>query len=100
MCEELKKEIEESQNLGRRERKIKERQLQKKYKDKAIRIKSGKTFTKSPGLSREQQRHLLKEKNLLNELRKIIKKYFPDLMSLFSKLTDKRHKGYVTYMLI
>ena len=97
MCEELKKEIEESQNLGRRERKIKERQLQKKYKDKAIRIKSGKTFTKSPGLSREQQRQLLKDKNLLNELRKIIKKYFPDLMSLFSKLTDKRHKSYVTY---
>ena len=97
MCEELKKEIEESQNLGRRERKIKERQLQKKYKDKTIRIKFGKKFTKSPGLSREQQRELLKDKNLLNELRKIIKKYFPDLMSLFSKLTDKRHKSYVTY---
>ena len=97
MCEELKKEIEESQNLGRRERRIKERKLQKKYKDKTIRIKSGKKFTKSPGLSREQQRELLKDKNLLNELRKIIKKYFPDLMSLFSKLTDKRHKSYVTY---
>ena len=97
MCEELKKEIEESQNLGRRERRIKERQLQKKYKDKKITIKSGKKFTKSPGLSREQQRELLKDKNLLNELRKIIKKYFPDLMSLFSTLTDKRHKSYVTY---
>ena len=97
MCEELKKEIEESQNLGRRERRIKERQLQKKYKDKTIRIKSGKTFTKSPGLSKKQQRELLKDKNLLNELRKIIKKYFPNLMSLFSKLTDKRNKSYVTY---
>ena len=97
MCEELKKEIEESQNLGRRERRIKERKLQKKYKDKTITIKFGKKFTKSPGLSREQQRELLKDKNLLDELRKIIKKYFPDLMSLFSKLTDKRHKSYITY---
>ena len=97
MCEELKKEIEESQNLGRRARRIKERKLQKKYKNKTIRIKSGKKFTKSPGLDRKQQRKLLKDKNLLNELRKIIQKYFPDLISLFSKLTDKRHKSYVTY---
>ena len=97
MCEELKKEIEDNQNLPRHSRRIKERQLQKKYKDKTITIKSGKKFTKSPGLDREHQRLLLKDKNLLNELRKIIKKYFPDLMSLFSKLTDKRHKSYVTY---
>ncbi len=33
MCEELKKELEESQNLGRIERRKKERQLQKKQKD-------------------------------------------------------------------
>ena len=74
MCEELKKEIEESKNLGRIERRKKERQLQKKYKDKTIRIKSGKKFTKSPGFDRNQQRQLIKDKNLLNELRKIIKK--------------------------
>ena len=97
MCEELKKEIEENKNLSRHSRRIKERQLQKKYKDKTIRIKSGKKFTKSPSLDRKQQRQLLQDKNLLNELRKIIKKYFPDLMSLFSKLTDKRHKSYITY---
>ena len=97
MCEELKKEIEESKNLGRRARRIKERELQKKYKNKNIRIKSGKTFKKSEGLNKVQRRKLLQDKNLLDELRKIIKKYFPDLMSLFSKLTDKRHKGYVTY---
>ena len=30
MCEDLKKEIKESQNLGRRARRIKERKLQKK----------------------------------------------------------------------
>ena len=97
MCEELKKEIEESKNLGRIERRKKERKLQKEYNDKTIRIKSGKTFTKTEGLTREQRRELSKDKNLLNELRKIIKKYFPDLMSLFSKLTDKRHQSYVTY---
>ena len=76
MCEELKKEIEENQNLGRHSRRIKERQLQKKYKDKTITIKSGKKFTKSPGLDREHQRQLLKDKNLLNELRKISKNIF------------------------
>ena len=97
MCEELKKEIKESQNLGRIERRKKERQLQKKYKNKNIRIKSGKTFKKSEGLNKTQRRQLLKDKNLLNELRKIIKKYFPDLMFLFSKLTDKRHKSYIKY---
>ena len=31
MCKELKKEIEENQNLGRRLRRKKERELQKKY---------------------------------------------------------------------
>ena len=49
MCEELKKEIEESKNLGRTERRKKERKLQKEYNDKTIRIKSGKTFTKTEG---------------------------------------------------
>ena len=99
MCEELIKEIKESQNLGRLERRKKERYLQKKYKDKTIRIKSGKIFTKSVSLNRKQQRELLNDKNLLNELRKIILKYFPNLMSLFSKLTDKRHKSYITYQM-
>ncbi len=97
MSEELIKKIEESQNLGRAERRKKERFSQKKYKDKTIKIKSGKKFTKSPGLDKEKRRQLLNDKNLLNELRKIIVKYFPDLMSLFSKLTDKRHKSYITY---
>ncbi len=43
----LEKEIKGSQNLGRCERRKKERQLQKKYNDKSIRIMTGKTFTKS-----------------------------------------------------
>ncbi len=74
MCKELIKEIEESKNLGRIERRKKERQLQKKYKDATIRIKFGIKFTKSASLDRKQQRQILKDKNLLNELRKIIKK--------------------------
>lgn len=97
MCEELKKELEKSKNLSRRARRIKERQLQKKYKDKNIRIKFGKTFKKSEGLNKLQRRQLLQDKNLLNELRKIIKKYFPSLNNLFSNLTDKRHKSYIKY---
>ena len=97
MCDELIKEIEENQNLGRRARRIKERQLQKKYKNKNIKIKSGKTFKKSEGLNKTQRRQLLQDKNLLNELRKIIQKYFPSLNNLFSNLTDKRHKSYIKY---
>lgn len=97
MKKELKKEILKSQNLSRSERRKKERKLQKKYNDKSIRIKSGKIFTKSESLTRAQRRELLKDKDLLKELLKIIKKYFPELTSLFSKLTDKRHTSYITY---
>lgn len=97
MYEELEKEIEEAKNLGRSQRRKKEKQLQKKYNDESIRIMCGKTFTKSEGLTKEQKRTLLKDKNLLNELRKIIEKYLPQLTELFSTLTDKRHKSYITY---
>ena len=62
MCEELKKELEESQNLSRRARRKKERQLQKKYKDKSIRIKFGKSFKKSEGLNKTQEGNYFKIK--------------------------------------
>lgn len=52
---------------------------------------------KKKGLSRKEQRLLLKDKNFLNDLRKIIHKYLPDLSTLFSSLTDTRHQGYITY---
>lgn len=97
MKKELNQEILKSQNLSRSERRKKERELQKKYNDKTIRIKSGKTFIKGEALTRKQRRELLKDKDLLKELLKIIKKYFPELTFLFSKLTDKRHKSYITY---
>ena len=93
----VEQEIKESQNLPRGQRRKKERELQKKYKDKTIKIKSGKTFKKSEGLSRKQKRELMKDKDFLKELLKIIKKYFPQLTSMFSSLTDKRHKSYITY---
>lgn len=54
MCEELKIEIEASQNLGRRVRRKKERELQKKYNDKTIRIKSNKQFKKGEALSKAE----------------------------------------------
>ena len=97
MCEELIKEIEKSQNLGRRARRKKEKELQNKYNDKSIRIKSGKTFTKSESLSRQDRRELVKDKNLVKEILKIANKYLPKLSSLISNLSDNRHKSYVTY---
>ena len=97
MKEELKIEIENSKNLPRSQRRKKERELQNKYNDKSIRIKSGKTFTKKSSISRKEKRVLMSDKNFLHEIRKIIKKYLPQLNSLFSNLTDKRHKSYITY---
>ena len=94
---ELKKEIEKSQNLGRRARRKKEKELQLKYNDKTIRIKSGKTFTKTEGFTREQRRMIVKDKNLLHETLKIIRKYFPQLLSMINNLTDTRHKSYIKY---
>ena len=97
MCDELKKEIEKAKSLGRRDRRKKEKELQKEYNDKSIRILNGKTFTKGESLSREDRRDLIKDKNLLKEILKIINKYLPQLNPLFDKLTDKRHKSYITY---
>ena len=96
--EKLQEEIKNYENEARSVRRKKERQLKKEYKDKSIRIKSGKQFkkTKEP-LTRKQRRELLKDKNLLKEVLKVIRKYFPQLENLFSKLTDKRHKSYITY---
>ena len=97
MCEELIKEIENAKTLGRSERRKKERELQKKYNDGSIRVLSSKTFTKGESLKRKDRRELIKDKNLLKELIKIINKYFPMLNKLLDDLTDKRHKSYITY---
>ena len=96
--EKLQEEIKKYENESRSVRRKKERELKKEYKDKSITIRSGKKFkkTKEP-LTRKQRRELLKNKNLLKEVLKIIRKYFPQLENLFSNLTDKRHKSYITY---
>lgn len=39
----------------------------------------------------------LKETNLLEEVIKIIKQYFPELMKKFDQLTDVRNQSYVKY---
>ena len=95
--EELNKEIEKYKLVGRNERRKAERMLQKKYNDKSIRILSGKKFKKSPGLNKEQRRNLVKDKNLVLELMKIITKYLPQLIPMFSELTDKRNKSYIKF---
>ncbi len=71
--------------------------MNKKYNQKNIRIKSGKTFKKGESLTREQRRKLMKDKNILKAMIEIIHKYFPDLTSLFNDLTDKRHSSYIKY---
>lgn len=94
----LEEEIKKYQNLPRRERNIKQRELRKKYSDKTIKIKSGKYFSKnSEPLNKQQRRALLKDKNLLVEILKIINKYFPQFKKMLSELTDKRNKSYITY---
>lgn len=57
MNKELEQEIKDSKSLPRRERRKKELMLQKKYKGKLIRIKSGKTFKKeASSLTRKQKK--------------------------------------------
>ena len=97
MKKELEQEIKSSQNLPRSERRKIELALQKKCKDKSIRIKSGKTFTKKSSLTRKQKKELMSDKNFLEEIIRIIKKYFSQLERMISELTDKRHKSYITY---
>ncbi len=70
MDEELEKEKEKYKNLGRCARRKKERELQRKYKKKDIRIKSGKRFKKNAGLNREQRRTMMHDKDFLREIRK------------------------------
>jgi len=94
----LEEEIKKYQNLPRRERNIKQRELKKKYNDKTIKIKSGKSFSKSSeALNKSQRRALIKDKSLLVEILKIINKYFPQFNKILSELTDERNKSYITY---
>lgn len=48
-------------------------------------------------MNRQERRKLKKDKNLIKELYSIISKYLPDLLTMFSNLTDTRHQSYITY---
>lgn len=48
-------------------------------------------------MNRKQRRELRRDKNLIIELYSIIKKYLPNLLDKFEKLTDVRHQSYITY---
>ena len=48
-------------------------------------------------MNRKQRRELRKDKDLIKELYSIINKYLPDLLNMFSNLTDVRNKSYITY---
>ena len=48
-------------------------------------------------MNRKQRRELRKNKDLIKELYSIINKYLPNLLNMFSNLTDGRNKSYITY---
>lgn len=48
-------------------------------------------------MNRKERREIRKNKNLIKELYSIIKKYLPELLTMFEELTDTRHQSYVTY---
>lgn len=48
-------------------------------------------------MNRKERRNKKSEINILEDLIQIIKQYFPELISKFEELTDKRNQSYVTY---
>ena len=48
-------------------------------------------------MNRKERREKRKQINVLEEVIKIIKQYFPELLDEFDKLTDKRNQSYVVY---
>ena len=70
------------ENIGRRERQ--KQKMEPTRKNKMV-------TPRKEYLNRAQRRALIKDKDLLKETLKIITKYFPDLIHLFSILTDNRH---------
>ena len=48
-------------------------------------------------MNRKMRRELRKDKDLIKELYSIIVKYLPNLLDMFSNLTDNRNQSYITY---
>lgn len=70
-----------------------ERRRQKKETTR----KNTKHIPKEEYLNRADRRALVKNKNLLVEIVKIINKYLPQLSNIIDNLTDKRNKSYIKY---
>ena len=62
MCDELKKELEENQNLGRRARRIKERELKKNIRIRILELNLEKTLKKQKVLIKLKEDNCLKIK--------------------------------------
>lgn len=90
------KKIKIFNKLGRTERRKIERKINKNLDTKAISFRKY-SFKKGECLTKEDRRLLMKDKNLLKEIIRIIKKYLPNLDKLISELTDKRNKSYIKY---
>ena len=48
-------------------------------------------------LNRKERRNKSKKINILKELVRIMKQYFPELINKFEGLTDTRNQSYVKY---
>ena len=72
----------------------KKENYKKKYNDGSIRILSNKTFTKGESLKRKERRELVKDKNLLKELIKIINKYF----WIYVKFLDTKFHDFLFFL--
>ena len=48
-------------------------------------------------MNRKERREKNKEINILEDIVRIIKQYFPELINKFEGVTDVRHKSYVKY---
>lgn len=68
----------------------------RRQKKETIR-KNTKHIPKEEYLNRADRRALVKNKNLLVEIVKIINKYLPQLSYIIDNLTDKRNKSYIKY---
>lgn len=90
------KNILEYNKLGRTQRRKIQRNINKKLENTSITFKKY-TFTKGECLTKKDRRNLIKDKELVKEILKIINKYFPMLNKMISELTDKRNKSYIKY---
>ena len=93
----LELNIEQYGDLDRKERKKIEKDLQKKYNDKNIRVYGTKYLNQKKSVTRKMKRQLHEEVNILEELLKIQNQYFPELPKMFKKMTDIRNPKKTTY---